>query len=334
VGCFSPSWAKEKSLKISWTPSMVKHLYGTGTPRNIDDATYEKWNRVLIGKLIPEVLKPEKKSNWLEELKHNSWEPETIISGIAILGLFQVPRLLDRFLIFFNANVYGETTDMDNAVSLLKVAIYWVILGLVIHLVIRAIWVGMIGLSYSFPGGVFLCVFVICSFFWFANILNSTYPGDSISRIKLWNNSSGYSVFNGYYDDQNKEKYSIRAQIQSDIITGNTVRLFVAANVEQEKDIREYSGMDSLLQKNPGFDPDSLALEAFGSFYHVFLADSLLTDLVWKFHYKEHTRQKGYLSYIDISELPTGLYNLKLNSPRGRGFANIIFYREEVHTQK
>lgn len=364
---------------------------------------------------------------------------------------------------------------MDNAIALLKVAIYWVILGLVIHLVIRAIWVGLVGLSYSFPGGIdherlkysdrfreklkqipdyesiiisleklassvfsisfllfmcilgtyfyilvllilplvflplltgmefdgiytdiytiailivgfiglldflslgyvlkripriaavywpiyrvvsiftlarlyrsiyysfvsnfarwkivaFLCVFVICSFFWFANILNRTYPGDSISRIKLWNNRSGYSVFNGYYDDQNEEKYSIRAQIQSDIITGNTVRLFVAANVEREKDIREYSGMDSLLQKNPGFDPDSLALEAFGSFYHIHLGDSLLTDLTWKFHYKAHTRQKGYLSYIDIKDLPAGLYELKVSSPRGIGYANILFYREE-----
>jgi len=423
-------------------------------------------------------LSNNRNSNRLEALKQNSWEPEILISGIAIFGLFQVPDLLDDLLVFIKINLYDLTTDVDNLIALLKVSINWVTLGLMLHLFTRAIWVGFIGLTYTFPKGidldrlalvdpfekklkeippyqviieklenfassvfsfsfllfmsiigayiaflvlllfpilayhyiagggfnapmplfmnlyvggaviillislfdfvslgflkrfkviapfywpiyqvmsiltfarfyrpiyygfisnydkwkiiVFLSCFALLNIFWIGNIASATYVGDSFSRISLWNGHSGYTVFNGHFDDQNEEMYSLRAQIQSDIIKGNTIRLFLVALADEEKKIREYVNYDSIVNSQEWIDLDSLNLEVINQYYQVYLGDSLLTNLNWNFHYKMKTRQKGYLSYIDVTDLPKGLYELNIKPPGNKNwrFAAILFYRE------
>ena len=91
---------------------------------------------------------------WLEDLQQRSWEPEILLSGIVLYGMFKVPALLDRFLTFFRQNIFGNTQDIDNLVALFKMGIYWLITGLILHLICRGIWIGMVGLSYTFPRGI------------------------------------------------------------------------------------------------------------------------------------------------------------------------------------
>ena len=91
---------------------------------------------------------------WLEELQQKSWEPEILLSGIVLYGMFKVPDLLDSFLAYFKLNIFGNSQDIDNLVSLFKMGIYWLIGGLVLHLICRGIWIGMVGLSYTFPKGI------------------------------------------------------------------------------------------------------------------------------------------------------------------------------------
>lgn len=91
---------------------------------------------------------------WLQELQHKSWEPEILLSGIVLYGMFKVPDLLDDFLAFFKLNVFGNSQDIDNLVALFKMGIYWLIGGLILHLICRGIWIGMVGLSYTFPEGI------------------------------------------------------------------------------------------------------------------------------------------------------------------------------------
>ncbi len=91
---------------------------------------------------------------WLEDLQHKSWEPEILLSGIVLYGMFKVPELLDDFLSFFKLNIFGNSTDIDNLVALSKMGIYWLITGLIMHLICRGIWIGMVGLSYTFPEGI------------------------------------------------------------------------------------------------------------------------------------------------------------------------------------
>ena len=43
---------------------------------------------------------------------------------------------------------------MDLLVAMLKMGIYWLIIGLILHLVCRGLWIGLVGLSYAFPEGI------------------------------------------------------------------------------------------------------------------------------------------------------------------------------------
>jgi hypothetical protein len=94
---------------------------------------------------------------WLKQTQERSWEPEILISGIALLALTQVPRLLDEVQVFLEERslqlfLWGNLDDIG--ISLLKASSYWLITGLIIHLVLRSIWVSFIGLSYTFPEGI------------------------------------------------------------------------------------------------------------------------------------------------------------------------------------
>ncbi|MEM9858338.1 MAG: hypothetical protein AAF843_13315, partial [Bacteroidota bacterium] len=91
---------------------------------------------------------------WLERTQHNSWEPEIFISGIVLFGLLQLPAYLHEFRLYFNREVFGLTNAMDNFVGILITGIQWLIFGLVLHLFFRGIWIGLVGLSYVFPGGI------------------------------------------------------------------------------------------------------------------------------------------------------------------------------------
>ncbi|MEP5610925.1 MAG: hypothetical protein ABJP45_01685, partial [Cyclobacteriaceae bacterium] len=96
------------------------------------------------------------KPKWLTELQLKSWEPEVLLSGIVLYGMFKMPGLLDDFLYYFKINFSVSTNDIDNFVGLMKVAVYWLTGGLIAHLITRGIWVGMVGLSFTFPKGIAL----------------------------------------------------------------------------------------------------------------------------------------------------------------------------------
>ena len=94
---------------------------------------------------------------WLRQTQERSWEPEILISGLALLALTQVPRLLDGIQVFLEERslrlfLFGNLDDLG--ISLLKASSYWLIAGLIVHLVLRSIWVSFIGLSYTFPDGI------------------------------------------------------------------------------------------------------------------------------------------------------------------------------------
>jgi len=435
----------------------------------------------MSSELIEKSKEPikEKAPKWLRQLQLHSWEPEILLSGIVLYGLFQTPELLDKALVFLKVNFSGNTSDINNLIALLKVAIYWLTLGLILHLISRGIWVGMVGLSFTFPKGInydhlkfspkfrdhlekipsmtsiiisleklcsslfsisfmlfmsmiggyfymlvliiipllsyvflildgnfgglnvvsltiyillimtigiiglidfltlgflkkykwlskvfwpiyrfvgiltlsrlyrpiyysivsnynkwkisaFLIFFVVVSIFMVGNIANATYPGDNISRINMWNNRTSTAAFNGYYDDQNTEDYSLVAHLQSDIIRGNTLRFFVVSRADREESIQEFCGYDSLMMELDTAK-QYIDLHCIKTFYQVYIDDSLLTDLEWKFHFKSHTKQKGLLTWIGIRHLDEGLHYLRLKGPDEKysyDLARIPFYRE------
>lgn len=89
---------------------------------------------------------------WLERLKNESWEAELLVSAIAIYGTFQLFGLVDWVTNFF-INVLNP--------SQYYVAYFITFFGLIaisvlasmfiIHFVLRAYWVGLVGLNSVFP---------------------------------------------------------------------------------------------------------------------------------------------------------------------------------------
>ncbi|HWK89610.1 MAG TPA: hypothetical protein VNP72_06425, partial [Longimicrobium sp.] len=95
----------------------------------------------------------------LQETAHEPagrpWELELLISGAVVFSLMQLPGMADRafdrtvphfagtaLLAVFSLYMYG------------KLVLYTLIASFVLHLVMRAYWVGLIGLDRVFPAGV------------------------------------------------------------------------------------------------------------------------------------------------------------------------------------
>ncbi|HPM30848.1 MAG TPA: hypothetical protein PLJ60_10995, partial [Chryseolinea sp.] len=175
-----------------------------------------------------------------------------------------------------------------------------------------------------------LILFIGVSFFAISSIANQGYDGDSFSRIEFWHSSSSNSAYSGYYDDQNDELFSVRAQIPSDVIETNVLRLFIPVNIKHEKEIREYVKYDSLRKLSPDQSIAEIDAQVTRKFYHIYLDGNLLGDLPWLFHYKMKTGQRGYLTYIDIKSLSEGMHHVEVDFPpddRKTKWASIPFYR-------
>jgi len=416
---------------------------------------------------------------WLTELQQKSWEPEVLLSGIVLYGMLQLPDLLDDFAYFFKVNIDTSSNDIDTFVTMMKIAIHWLTGGLIAHLISRGIWVGMVGLSFTFPKGIvldqlkltdkyktflsripdteqiilrlesfcsslfsisfmmfmmmmgvyfFLLVtiilpvlglvhistdvfdglggqllksylllmliagllgfidFVTLGFFkrfkWISKIYwpiyrlvgvltlarfyrpiyyilvsnisrwkialaiaafamisfwsignnQSQYAGEDFSQINLWSDNIETGAFTGYYDDQNDDIKSVVASIQSDVIQGNTLRLFIVLRANREDSIKAYCNLDSLL-KIEDMTSSRAKLQCISAFYTVAIDDSVIADLPYKFHYKTKTKQRGILTYVDVSSLKSGLHHLTLSMPESMydnpEVAKIPFYREE-----
>ncbi len=90
-----------------------------------------------------------KPKNWLEHLRNNSWEMELLITGFVLVGLFQVPDLLIGFKDMLASQVVSNF--MRNSVGaiwrMLDTSVKVIILNLVLLLILRGYWIGLIGLD-------------------------------------------------------------------------------------------------------------------------------------------------------------------------------------------
>jgi hypothetical protein len=90
---------------------------------------------------------------WLKRVQEESWEAEILLSGLILVSLIQLPQYLIE-LMHFLGREFTLIGEVYGALSMLGVSIYWLIIGFVIHLSLRGIWIGLVGLSFVFPEGV------------------------------------------------------------------------------------------------------------------------------------------------------------------------------------
>lgn len=148
------------------------------------------------------------------------------------------------------------------------------------------------------------------------------------TNISLYFETMGYGAYSGYYEDMDEEFFSFRAQIPSDIIQGDVLRVFVALNPDIEDDIVAKCGFENV--EDRWKIGASKALDCLEGAYQLSFGDSVISDVTYKFHYRQSNQQKGLITWLDISGLTEGLNELKVKLVLPEDtirYAEIPFYK-------
>jgi hypothetical protein len=109
------------------------------------------------------IVKRDRASAWIQSIREHSWELELLASGIALIIFLQAPVHVLRFFETIQARVSPSASDssisaiIEMATPLLAfsaLATRIMTVGLGIHIVLRAYWIGIVGLSSVYPAGV------------------------------------------------------------------------------------------------------------------------------------------------------------------------------------
>lgn len=88
--------------------------------------------------------------SWLETLQQESWQLELLISGLALFGVFGAKAFIDDFENFLDTQFFSgfARISVEVFLFLLKGSWYIFLINLTIHIVLRGLWIGAIGLRY------------------------------------------------------------------------------------------------------------------------------------------------------------------------------------------
>lgn len=108
-------------------------------------------NKEKIGSSIS----PKKKPKWLRALETQSWQAELVISGLAIFGSLQLPELLNNLVDYCLLHFSEEYMEIFFFLFIYPYfAAAILIFSFIAHLILRALWIGMLGLVSVYPNGI------------------------------------------------------------------------------------------------------------------------------------------------------------------------------------
>ncbi|HIP26741.1 MAG TPA: hypothetical protein EYG80_03695 [Flavobacteriaceae bacterium] len=81
----------------------------------------------------------------LDKLQEDSWQLELLISGFAIFGLFYAIEPVNQASI---EALKGGETIFFRVLNTVKIFLFIMIFNLIIHIVLRGLWIGALGLRY------------------------------------------------------------------------------------------------------------------------------------------------------------------------------------------
>ena len=95
----------------------------------------------------------------LRELTSQSWNLELRISGAALFATLSLPDLLDSTLAYYRYNLMADTDYMHDIIptqvlGLIKGVSYVLFGAFLANFVMRAFWIGLIGLLAVYPDGI------------------------------------------------------------------------------------------------------------------------------------------------------------------------------------
>jgi hypothetical protein len=101
---------------------------------------------------VPQTVFPETSPH---EPRFRPWELELLISGAVVFSLLQMPGYVDEWFAHAEPHLAGRMSmGAFMLYAYVKLILYTLITGFVLHLTMRAYWVGLIGLETVFPAGV------------------------------------------------------------------------------------------------------------------------------------------------------------------------------------
>lgn len=98
------------------------------------------------------------KNNWLEPLRRHSWEMELLLTGFVLIGLIQIPDYLEYIQQVLEMRFVDTHPMVQNLINL-PIAVLYIgsrimTVSLILLLLLRGFWIGLIGLSSAFPKGI------------------------------------------------------------------------------------------------------------------------------------------------------------------------------------
>lgn len=89
---------------------------------------------------------------WLKNLQENSWELELLVSGGAIFSLIQMS---DLYLDWIKTiKITSQIPGIAIVLILGMLGIKILTTGFILHLILRAFWLGLVCVNYVYPGGI------------------------------------------------------------------------------------------------------------------------------------------------------------------------------------
>jgi hypothetical protein len=98
---------------------------------------------------------PPKEPAWLIDLGVQSWQAELVMSGFIVTGLFQLPDVFIRLVeptIIQSGELEFTFLKIASMVFLMGIDVLVMIFG--IHLLLRGIWIALLGLNSVYPNGI------------------------------------------------------------------------------------------------------------------------------------------------------------------------------------
>lgn len=90
--------------------------------------------------------------DWLKNLQENSWELEILVSGGAIFTLLQLSDLYIDWINTLLITSYVPGIRIIEFTGMIGIKILTI--GFILHLILRAFWLGLVCINYVFPGGI------------------------------------------------------------------------------------------------------------------------------------------------------------------------------------
>lgn len=95
------------------------------------------------------------KEGWMSTLAAQSWQAELLFSGALVAGLFQLPKL---FSVWVSPYVVDSSELGATFISYASLFVFGsitsVIVFLLLHLILRGIWIALLGLNSVYPAGI------------------------------------------------------------------------------------------------------------------------------------------------------------------------------------